>query len=138
MQRSRDASPPSTTSGRLRTCAPRPWRLNAKELLMSMSPVEPKPAAAPSITALSVTETARLIRRKKLSPVEVVKAYLDRIETVEPRLNAFATLASEQAIAQACRAEYAMMDEQPLPLLGVPITVKSSIEVQGLRCEAGS
>jgi Asp-tRNA(Asn)/Glu-tRNA(Gln) amidotransferase A subunit family amidase len=45
------------------------------------------PFAATSITVLSAGETAILIRRKQLSQVEVVKAYLTRIEEVEPKLN---------------------------------------------------
>ena len=94
---------------------------------------------ATSITALSASETAVLVRNKELSPVEVVHAYVERISRVEPKIHAFASLPFEQVLAEARRAETAMMLNQDVgPLLGVPITVKSCINVAGLPCEAGS
>jgi Asp-tRNA(Asn)/Glu-tRNA(Gln) amidotransferase A subunit family amidase len=91
------------------------------------------------LTELSASDLARLIRSKQLSPVEAVEAYLQRIEECNPRVNAFVTVDAENAKREAKRAEAALMaGEIGQPLLGVPITVKSCIDVQGLRCEAGS
>lgn len=95
--------------------------------------------AATSITALSASATAMMVRNKELSPVEVMHAYIERITRVEPNIHAFASLPFEQVLAEARRAETALMrNENVGPLLGVPITVKSCINVAGLPCEAGS
>src|SRR5947207_9235217 len=91
------------------------------------------------ITGLSISELARLVRQKQLSPVEVIDAYLQRIEQINPRVNAFAYIDGERAKAAAKRAEMALMSgERPRPLLGVAVTVKSCIDVPGMRCGAGS
>jgi len=92
-----------------------------------------------SLTSLSASDIARLVNRKELSPVEVVEAYLSRIEKLNPEINAFSCIDYEGARTQARRAEKIAShgDELP-PLLGVPITIKSCIDVAGLRCEAGS
>jgi Asp-tRNA(Asn)/Glu-tRNA(Gln) amidotransferase A subunit family amidase len=81
---------------------------------------------------------ARLVRQKQLSPVELVEAHLERIEQLNPRLNAFTCLRAEHARGEARLAEQAIMRGQQKPLLGVPISIKSCIDVKGLRCEAGS
>ena len=47
------------------------------------------------------TELARLIRTKEISPVEVIKAHLDRIETVNPKVNAVVTLMRDNAVNTA-------------------------------------
>src|SRR6185312_15691738 len=91
------------------------------------------------ITRFSVSELARLIRRKALSPVEIMGAYLRRAEQLNPVINAFASLEADRAMAAARQAEKHLMSQQTFqPLLGVPITIKSCIDVQGFRCEAGS
>src|SRR5438128_2632389 len=93
----------------------------------------------PDLTFLSATEMAKGIREKQLSTVELVEAHLSRIETLNPKLNAFVQLHAERARSQAQAAETAVMGGKVLgPLHGVPISIKSSIEVAGLRCEAGT
>jgi amidase len=89
------------------------------------------------ITSLSAVQLRKTYRQRELSPVEAVSAYLDRIAQLNPRLNAFVELCSD-AGEQAKRAEAAMMANSELPLLGVPLSIKSCIDVAGLRCEAGS
>ncbi|MBZ5540576.1 MAG: amidase [Acidobacteriia bacterium] len=82
---------------------------------------------------------AERIRRREISPVELVDAHLQRATALQPKLNAFVHLAQEEARAQARRAEAAVLCGEPLgPLHGVPITVKSCIDVGGWRCPAGS
>ena len=94
---------------------------------------------SPSVTALSASEIAQLIARKELSPVEVVDAHLARIEKLNPAINAFSHIDYDLARAQAQQAEkIASRGEQLPPLLGVPVSIKSCIDVAGLRCEAGS
>jgi Asp-tRNA(Asn)/Glu-tRNA(Gln) amidotransferase A subunit family amidase len=91
------------------------------------------------ITRLPASELAKLIRRKQFSPVEIMEAHLRRVEQMDPLLNAFASLEADRAMAAARQAEKHLMSQQTFqPLLGVPITIKSCIDVQGFRCEAGS
>lgn len=81
---------------------------------------------------------ARLVREKGISPVELVAAHFDRIEELNPALNAFVHLRREEAVAEARSAEAAAMRGEEKPLLGVPMSIKSCIDVAGLPCEAGS
>lgn len=84
------------------------------------------------------TELAQLIRDGDISPVEVVKAHLDRIEQTNPQVNAIVTLA-ENALSEAKAAEQAVLSGQPLGSLhGVPFTVKDSIDTAGVMTQRGS
>ena len=88
---------------------------------------------------LSAREIAALIRRKAVSPVEVARIHLDRIERLNPKLNAFVDYKPEAVLAQARDAEKAVLRGDDLgPLHGVPVSIKSSIDVAGHRCEAGT
>lgn len=95
-------------------------------------------AVSEELTTKSATELATLIRARALSPVEVVEAYLRRIERLNPALNAIVTLSSE-ILDQARAAESDLMkDKQVGPLHGVPLTVKDTIDTEGLRSTSGS
>ena len=97
------------------------------------------PISAASLVNLSATEMAQLVREKQVSPMALVQAHLDRIEFLNPKINAFATINSGKALEDARQAEAALMrGDTDKPLLGVPITIKSCIDVQGMRCPAGS
>jgi Asp-tRNA(Asn)/Glu-tRNA(Gln) amidotransferase A subunit family amidase len=88
---------------------------------------------------LSAREIAAQIRDKAVSPVEVGRAHLDRIERLNPKLNAFVDCQPEAVLAQARAAEIAILRGDELgPLHGVPLSIKSSIDVAGHRCEAGT
>src|ERR1700722_20081317 len=92
-----------------------------------------------NLTFLSATEMAGRIRRKEISVTELIEAHLSRIEQVNPRINAFVSLNPEQVRQDALRAQVAVQRGDNLgPLHGVPVTVKSSIDVRGLPCEAGT
>src|ERR1700723_2101184 len=87
----------------------------------------------------SAREIATAIRRKEVSPVEVARAHLECIERLNPRLNAFVDCQPEVVLAQARAAEKAIVHgEEVGPLHGVPLSIKSAIDVAGHRCEAGS
>ncbi len=91
------------------------------------------------LTFLSAVSMAEQIRQKKLSPVELVEAHLTRIQELNPKLNAFVQIDIEGARRQALRAEAAVRDGRELGVLhGVPLSIKSSMEVAGLRWEAGT
>lgn len=88
---------------------------------------------------LSATAMAEQVRRKKISPVELVEAHLARIQKLNPVLNAFVELDADRAREQARLAEAATScGDRAGPLHGVPLSIKSSIEVAGLKNEAGT
>jgi Asp-tRNA(Asn)/Glu-tRNA(Gln) amidotransferase A subunit family amidase len=92
-----------------------------------------------SNTLLSARDIASQIRRKELSPVEVARVHLDRIERLNPKLNAFVDCKPETVLAQARELEKAVLGGDELgPLHGVPVSIKSSIDVAGHRSEAGT
>jgi Asp-tRNA(Asn)/Glu-tRNA(Gln) amidotransferase A subunit family amidase len=91
------------------------------------------------LTFLPAVVMAQQIREKKCSPVELAAAHLGKIEKLNPKLNALVHVDSERVLREARAAEAAVMSGQALgPLHGVPISVKSSIEVERLRCESGT
>jgi len=90
------------------------------------------------LTINSATELARLIRTRAVSPVEVMKAYLGRIEELNPKLNAIVTLAPD-LLERAHRAETEVLKGEAVGALhGVPLTIKDTIETEGLRTTSGS
>ena len=92
-----------------------------------------------ALNFLSAVALAEQVRQKKLSPVELVEAHLARIEQLNPKLNAFVQVDADGARRQARAAETAATrGEKVGPLHGVPLSVKSSVEVAGMRCEAGT
>ncbi len=88
----------------------------------------------------SATELGALYRKKKVSPVEVVDALLDRIEKLNPRLNAFVTLTADAARRQAQAAERALGRRSARlgPLHGVPFSVKDLVITRGVRTTFGT
>lgn len=85
------------------------------------------------------TELAELVRTKKASPVEVVDAFLDQIDRVDPAVNAICTPLHEQARERAKAAEAAVARNEDLgPLHGVPIVFKDFTDTQGIRTTSGS
>jgi aspartyl-tRNA(Asn)/glutamyl-tRNA(Gln) amidotransferase subunit A len=85
------------------------------------------------------TELVRLIRARKLSPVELTRAVLERIERLNPTLNAFCTVTADSALAAARRAEQAVMSGEPLgPIHGLPFSVKDLALTKGVPTKFGS
>lgn len=87
---------------------------------------------------LSLASIAQKIRAKEIAPQEVTQHYLQRIERLQPMLNAFAHLDAEGAMRDAQAAEQATLRGEGGPLCGVPLTVKSCIDVAGWPSAAGS
>lgn len=85
------------------------------------------------------TELARLVAAGQLSPVELVSCVISRIEALEPRLNAFATFAPEQAMEAARAAEAVLARGEPVgPLHGVPVTIKDLADTADMPTQKGS
>jgi aspartyl-tRNA(Asn)/glutamyl-tRNA(Gln) amidotransferase subunit A len=88
---------------------------------------------------LSLTQAADAIRRKTLSPVELVESCLARIEELNPKLVAWATLTPELALESARQAEREIVKSGPKsPLHGIPYGAKDIFDTAGIRTAAGS
>jgi len=91
------------------------------------------------LTSLPAVEMARQIREKKISPVELADAHLEKISRLNSKLNAFVEVQIERVREEAQKAEAEVMSGKNVgPLHGVPISIKSSVEVAGMKCEAGT
>ncbi len=91
------------------------------------------------VCSLSGTAQARLIRSGEVSATELVHAHLQRIEKVNPCLNAVAEVLDQTARRSAARVDRERAQGNPLPALaGVPFSIKDSIEVEGTVCTAGT
>jgi Asp-tRNA(Asn)/Glu-tRNA(Gln) amidotransferase A subunit family amidase len=86
----------------------------------------------------SAGELAAKIRGKQISSRELVEACLARYEARHSAINAIVDLAADEALAAADAADRAIAQGAARPLLGVPLTIKSSIDVAGRLCECGS
>ncbi len=87
----------------------------------------------------SIREASELLRRKEISPVELASAYLERIEQLNPVLNAFITVTRESALAQAREAEGEILGGNWRgPLHGIPIGLKDLIDTAGTKTTCGS
>lgn len=101
-------------------------------------------AAAIIYTALvgivaTIFEAGDLFRAGKLSPVELTRKCLERIERLNPKLNAFITVTAESAVAEARAAESELAKGNDRgPLHGIPIALKDIIDTAGVRTTAAS
>ncbi len=97
---------------------------------------------APSSEALaflSIEGASALIKTKKVSPVELTRACLSRIERLNPQLNAFITVTAESALAEARQAEADIQQRRWRGALhGIPVALKDLLDTAGVRTTAGS
>jgi Asp-tRNA(Asn)/Glu-tRNA(Gln) amidotransferase A subunit family amidase len=92
-----------------------------------------------ALTHSSGIDIVRLIASGRASAVEVVQAHLAQIERLNPQLNAFVEVRADRALAEASAQDEAAARGRPRgPLGGLPVSIKSAIEVDGLRVETGS
>src|SRR5688572_17817618 len=88
---------------------------------------------------LTIAAASELIRTKKLSPVELTRALLDRIETFDAQVNAFITVTAELALEQAHQAESEIAAGRWRgPLHGIPFGLKDIYQTAGIRTTAHS
>jgi amidase len=99
-------------------------------------------AAAETVNPIilsSASELAAAIRAKKLSSKEVVEAHIERISAVNPKLNAVVQFTAETARKDAAEADAALArGEIKGPLHGVPMTIKDTLETEGVICTGGT
>jgi aspartyl-tRNA(Asn)/glutamyl-tRNA(Gln) amidotransferase subunit A len=87
----------------------------------------------------TITKLAPLIKRKKISPVEITKFILDRIDQLQPSINAYITITAESALDQAKKAEKEIVRGRYRGALhGIPISMKDLFHIRGVRTTAGS
>ena len=88
---------------------------------------------------MTIAQAGPLLRDRKLSPVELVQAFLDRIEAIDGKLRTVVTLLPERALAQARRAEAEILQGRYRgPLHGIPIGLKDLFDTKGIRTAAMS
>ena len=109
------------------------------------SPISTANLRAQAVTArdeladLNLYEAAALVRQKKVSPLQLVRACLARIEALDSRLNSFITVTEESALAEARQAEAELQRGiWKGPLHGIPVALKDLIDTAGIRTTAGS
>lgn len=95
--------------------------------------------ASQDITRMAMEQLGALVAKGKVSPVELVEAYLARVEKLNPKLNAYMTVMAETARAEARAAEEEIRKKKYRgPLHGIPIALKDNIYTKGVRTTAGS
>ena len=95
--------------------------------------------ARPELMSLTIAEAAAQIKARTLSPVELIEACLERIESVEPQVHAFVTVCGDEAMAAARRAEREIAGGRYRgPMHGIPYAVKDIFASKGVRTTAGS
>ena len=116
-------NPPSHSVNALRlTPYPLPHNLNSR--------------AMSSLHYSSIAQVASLLRTKKISPAELAEAHLSRISALQPKLNAFVHLDADAALVTATKLS--SNNDADAPLHGIPLTVKSCLEVAGWPVPSGS
>ena len=87
---------------------------------------------------LTISEAHRLLEQKKISSRELTKAALNRIRTIEHKVDAFITISEDMANDQAKQADQTISEGNMTPLTGIPIAVKDVMCTKGLRTTCGS
>jgi aspartyl-tRNA(Asn)/glutamyl-tRNA(Gln) amidotransferase subunit A len=91
------------------------------------------------MTEMTIAQASELLRRKQISPVEITKSCLDRIERINPSINAFITIMHDSVLAQAREAEKEIMaGHWRGPMHGIPIGLKDLIDTAGVKTTCAS
>lgn len=99
----------------------------------------PLQAQTNDLTDLSLVEASDMLRRRVISPVDLTRAYLDRIERLQPSVNAYITVTGQLALEQAQQLEQELGSGLWRgPLHGIPIALKDNIDTAGIRTTAAS
>jgi aspartyl-tRNA(Asn)/glutamyl-tRNA(Gln) amidotransferase subunit A len=92
-----------------------------------------------ALTELTIADAAARIAARDITPLELTEAYLERIQRLNPLLNAYITVTADAALAEARAATEALASSGPRSLLhGIPIALKDIYATKGVRTTAGS
>lgn len=91
-----------------------------------------------NLTQLTITTAKEKLKNKEFSAVELTQAYLNRIEKLDSKLNAFITVTRDEALAQAIGADELLGTGADKPLLGIPIALKDLFVTKDVKTTAGS
>jgi aspartyl-tRNA(Asn)/glutamyl-tRNA(Gln) amidotransferase subunit A len=111
----------------------------ASAVLAATGAAGQRASSSDDLTRLSIAEAGRRIAARELSPVDLTRAYLERIESVDPRVNSYITVTADRALeqARALEAEVARGQNRG-PLHGIPIGLKDNIDTAGILTTAAS
>ena len=87
---------------------------------------------------LTLSQALARLRSGELTAVDLTRAYLDRIQQLEPQVKAFITLTAEQALENAAAADQRRAQGEDAPLLGLPLAIKDVLATEGVQTTAGS
>ncbi|NDJ53512.1 MAG: Asp-tRNA(Asn)/Glu-tRNA(Gln) amidotransferase subunit GatA [Chloroflexi bacterium] len=90
------------------------------------------------LTSLTIMQAGQKLAAAEMTSVELTRAYLDRIEAVEPQVQAFITITAEQALEQAQQADERRKKGEKGPLLGIPLAYKDVVTTLGVETTCGS
>jgi len=90
------------------------------------------------IKKLTITQTLKDLKAKKYSSVELTQAYLDRITHVDPTINAYVTVTTDEALKNAKDADEKRATGNDAALLGIPLSIKDNFSTNGIRTTASS
>jgi amidase len=109
-------------------------RYRKSAVLLSPGPLADGRTIVSDLAFSSAVELAQLVKRREVSPVELVQTFLDRIDKLDGELNSFVTVVGDQALEAAREAEQEVTAGGELPPFhGVPITIKDLQETAGIR-----
>ncbi len=91
-----------------------------------------------NLTELTIHEAHKLLKGRKLSSVELTRAYLERISKVESEVQAFVTVTDELALEQAAAADRLLTENGASPLAGIPVLIKDVMCTKGVRTTCSS
>jgi amidase len=90
-----------------------------------------EPAGGEDLAFAGAARQAELLRERQISAYELVALYLERIERLDPRLNAYRVVLGDEALGEAERAQGRLDAGETVPLLGVPVAIKDEFDVAG-------